>query len=379
MFEKLKSKLPSGLKFSWTAILVVGVVLVLVFELLTGGGGCIEVHPGQVAVKYNNFSGDKEIIREQGVKWFTPGLTAVHILSSKPQILVMGESRQQKKRKGFFESGTVNKVDALTVRANDGSNLYFDGLEVHYQLNRDEPDKVIETSGAADGYKQQVVVSHVREILRDEFGKFSFLEIADPTSYGTATTDARVRLNERLTPYGVTITQIITPKPKFDDRVEKAIEDRQNSEQEVEVQVEKRNKLTQEKALKIQSVEQSKNVEYQSLAGDLEARKKASSNKLLEVKREADKYFIDREAAGGAYREEKITRAKANEIAYRKEAQALVAKIRSVGDLGPDVLNSVIAEKVMPQLKNVTATPLIMPASPIDIRYLDGRRSRGGE
>jgi membrane protease subunit HflC len=349
VFDKVKEKLPKGLKFSWTAILVVGVILVLVFELLTGGGGCVEVHPGEVAVKYNNFSGDKEIVSQQGVKWFTPGLTAVHILSSKPQILVMGESKQQKKRKGFFESGTVNKVD-------------------------------IETSGSSDGYKQQVVVSHVREILRDEFGKFSFLEIADPTSYGTATTDARVRLNERLVPYGVTITQIITPKPKFDARVEKAIEDRQNSEQEVEVQVEKRNKLTQEKALKIQSVEQSKNVEFQSLVADLEARKKASSNKLLEVKREADKYFIDRQAAGAAYRDEKVTRAKANEVAYRKEAQALVAKIRSVGDMGPDVLNSVIAEKVIPQLKNVSATPLIMPSSPIDIRYLDGRRrSSGGD
>jgi len=163
----------------------------------------------------------------------------------------------------------------------------------------------------------------VREILRDEFGRFSFLEIANPTNYGIATAEAKRRLNDALAPYGISVTQIVTPKPQFDERVEKAIEERQNAEQEVEVQVEKRNKLEQEKQLKIQSVEQSKNAQYQTLVAELEAAQKAADNKLISVKRDADKYHIDRDATGTAYRDEKVTRAKANEEAYRKEAQAL--------------------------------------------------------
>lgn len=364
--------------------LVAITLLILGGEVFRGNAGCIEIKPGEVAVFYNNtgigvFGPPVRAEREQGVKTFVPGLQSVIVLEAKPQVLVMGTEPKGAKRGLFADEQAVDVVEPLTVRANDGSNVYFDGLEVHYQIKREEPAKVIDTSGPGDGYKAHVVRTHVREVLRDEFGAYSFLEVANPASYGTATTEAKRVLNERLEPYGVFITQIVTPKPKFDPRVEKAIEDRQNAEQEVAVQEEKRNKLKQESALKVQEVEQQKNAEYQGLVAELEAQKKAADNSLIQVKREADKYFIDRVAEAQAYRDEKVTRAKANEEAYRKEAEALVAKITAVGAQGPDVLNSVIAEKVFPQLKNVSATPLVKPASPIDIRYLNPPRAAGGE
>jgi regulator of protease activity HflC (stomatin/prohibitin superfamily) len=380
---KARIKRAQGSRPSWTLLLVAVTSLILVFEFVTGGAGCTEIQPGEVAVIYNNtglgiFGDRTRAVREQGALGYIPGIQSVVVLEAKPQILVMGEGGHAEDKRSLYSEGSVNMVDQLTVRASDGSNLYFDGLEVHYQINRDEPDRVILTSGPADGFKKNVVVTHVREILRDEFGRFSFLEIANPTNYGIATTEAKRRLNEQLEPYGITVTQIITPKPQFDDRVEKAIEERQNAEQEVEVQVEKRNKLEQEKQLKIQSVEQTKNAQYQTLVAELEASQKAADNKLISVKRDADKYFIDREATGGAYRDEKVTRAKANEEAYRKDAQALVAKINAVGNQGPDVLNAAIAQHVFPQLKNVSGTPLSRPSSPIDIRYSNIPAAQGG-
>ena len=66
-----------------------------------------------------------------------------------------------------------------------------------------------------------------------------------------------------------------------------------------------------------------------------------------------------------------MTRAKANEVAYQKEAEALAAKIRAIGEQGAAVLDRVIAEQVFPQLERVSATPIAEPSSPIDIRYLD--------
>ncbi|MCA9543693.1 MAG: hypothetical protein KC613_04865 [Myxococcales bacterium] len=208
-------------------------------------------------------------------------------------------------------------------------------------------------------------------MLRDEFGRHSFLEIADPRTYGQATSRAKEALNDRLKPLGLEVTNIPPPKPKFDQRVETAIEERQNAEQEVEVQEEKRNKLKQESGRRVQQVEQEKNAEYQQLLGELEARKQQASNGLIAAKRGADKYFIEREAAGIAYRDEKVTRAKANEVAYRQQAKAMVAKIRAVGEQGPDVLNREIAEHVFPQLENISASPYVMPATPMDIRYLE--------
>lgn len=361
-------------------VLVIVVVLIVLGELLLGTGGFVEIEPGEVAVIYNNtglsvFGEEKRTITDQGALTFIPGLQTVIKLERKPQVFVMSDGALQdalgRSRGSIMASEPVNVGPSLTVRANDGSNFFFDRLEIHYQLIPAEAAKVIDASGSGEGYKQHLITTHAREILRDEFGRYTFLEVADPSKYGAATTDAKNRLNERLLDYGIEVTQIVTPKPKFEARVEKAIEERQNAEQEVEVQEEKRRKLDQEKGLKIQSIAQAKNAEYQSLVAELESKKKAAENELLRVKREANKYGIDREAEGNAYRAEKVLRAKANEVAYRKEAEGLVAKITAVGAAGPDVLNRVIAEKVFPQLKNVSGTPLIQPSTPIDIRHID--------
>ena len=150
----------------------------------------------------------------------------------------------------------------------------------------------------------------------------------------------------------------------------------ENAEQEVEVQVERRLKLTQEMGRKVQQVEQAKNEEYQQLLAELEAQRQQAANKLIATTREADLYFIRRQAEGKALRDEQVTRAKANEVAYRQEAEALTAKIKAVGDQGPDVLNRVIAEEVFPQLEKVRATPFSRAHTPMDMRMLQGGLSQ---
>ena len=360
-------------------------VLIVLFETLSGDGGCVEVNPGEVAVKYNNtslglFGDEASTVVEQGVLTFLPGLQSVEKLERRPQILVMADEEKLAQSRKKLSLGryslssdveVTQRVKGLTVRAKDGSNFYFDIVEVHYQVNAPQGAKVIKTLGPRSSYKENLLATYARGVLRDEFGEYTFMEIADPTTYGTATTDSRNRLNEFLEPFGIEVIQIVAPKPTFDNRVEVAIEERQNAEQEIEVQAEKRRKLEQESGLKVQAVAQEKNAEYQALKAELEAQQKAAENKLISTRRGADKYYIEREAAGNAYRDEKVTRAKANEIAYRKAAEGLVAKITAVGAQGPAVLNSVIAKEVFPQLKNIKATPYLKPASRLDIRHLE--------
>ncbi len=353
-----------------TTVLILITLTIMTKEFFFGNGGFLEVRPGEAAVLYNNtglkFLGESEEIIGQGAKTFLPGLQHIEVLERRPQLFVMADETGRGKGKDHGKDYQVTKK--LTVRANDGSNFYFDRLEIYYQIIPSAAGTVIRTLGPANSFKKHVIAANAREILRDEFGRYDFLEVANPATFTAATSEAKKRLNERLLAYGIEITQIVTPKPKFDSRVEKATEDRQNAEQEVEVQDEKRRKLEQEKGLKIQSIEQTKNAEYQSLLAELESKKKEADNNLKAVKREADKYYTERLAAGEAYKTAKETKAKANEVAYRKEAEGLVAKITSVGASGPDVLNKVIAEKVFPQLKNVKATPLIKMSTPLEIR-----------
>ena len=341
-------------------------VLIVVRGLLTGGFGLIEIEPGESAVVYNTtglgiFGDAQRVIREQGTFSFIPFLQRVERLDIRPQVLIM---------EGDHDTDD-NHVKRLSVRASDGSLLWFDKLEIHYQVAPALSDKVIHHHGLGDGYKREALAVHSREVLRNEFGRYTFLKVADPSTYGVAVAQAKDVLNQRLEPYGLVVTQLLTPKPRFRPEVEKAIEDRQNSEQEVEVQQVKRQRLLQQKERSIRDVRQTKNGEEKALLAQLEGAKKEAENKAVATRREADKYAIDTVARCEADSEAMTTRALANEEAYRKDAEALAAKIEAVGSRGADVLNLEIAEHVFPQLAKVSAVPYSQPSAPIDIRHTD--------
>ena len=351
----------------FTKIILPGLAIFLVVTMLfSGRSGCIEIKPGQVAVVYNTmdiamFGEDHEVVTSQGTLTYVPFFERVEILEIEPQVLVM---------EGKGNPKNHNRVNRLTVRANDGSNFYFERMEIHYQIQPGRADIVISSNGRGDGYKKKALAAHSREILRNEFGRYSFLEVVKPSTYGKATALAKKALNERLNPLGIMVTQIITPKPRFQPKVEHAIEERQTAEQEVQVQEEKRKRLQAQSRRKVQDVEQEKNAEYQGLVARLAGDLVAAQNRAIATKRVADKYSIDTRAECGAYRDQKVKLAKANEVAFRKQAEGLAAKIKAVGAQGADVLNIEIAKHIFPQLKRLSASPYTTPATPIDLRYL---------
>lgn len=365
LLDKLKA---GGLGGARKLILPLIAVLIILKGLLTGGFGLVEIEPGEAAVVYNTtglgiFGDGERVIREQGTFTFIPFVQRVTKLDIRPQVLLM---------EGDEDLGG-NHVRRLSVRAIDGSKLWFDRLEIHYQAIASSSDKVIRHHGQGDAYKAHALAVHSREVLRNEFGRYSFLEVADPSTYGPATAQAKTTLNERLEPYGIRVTQIITPKPRFQELVEHAIENRQTAEQEVEVQREKRQRLLKQKDRKVQDVRQAKNGEEKGLLASLEGAKKEAENAAVATRREADKYFIDTTASCLAERDAMVTRAAANEMAYRKNAEGLAAKINAVGSRGADVLNLEIAQHVFPQLGKLKAVPYARAAQPVDIRYVEGK------
>ncbi len=362
ILEKLKAF--GGLR----KVLLPSAALVIVARgLFTGGFGLVEIEPGEAAVVYNTtglalFGDAERVIREQGTFTFIPFVQRVTKLDIRPQVLLMeGDSDNE-----------INHVRRLSVRATDGSRLWFDRLEIHYQAIATSADKVIRHHGQGDAYKVHALAVHSREVLRNEFGSYTALEVADPSTYGPATVQAKQTLNERLEPYGIRVSQIVTPKPRFQEAVEQAIEARQNAEQEVEVQREKRERLLKQRDRKVQDVKQAKNGEEKSLLATLEGQKKEAENAAVASRREADKYSIQTMASCEAERDATLRRAAANEVAYRKNAEALAAKIDAVGSRGADVLNLEIAEHVFPQLGGLKAVPYAKAPSPMDIRYIGG-------
>jgi regulator of protease activity HflC (stomatin/prohibitin superfamily) len=348
-------------------ILPVGMVISIIILVVNS---FVEVEPGQVGVVVNNtgltlFGDDCRVIKDQGTHSVMPVFQRVEKLDIAAQKLVL---------EGSAEVGpdAVNMARRLDVRAKDGSSFWFDRIEVHYQVIPDSGCIVLAMYGRDNHYQKNAVPADVRAVLRDEFGRYTFEEAADPSKYTAATTAAKTELNKRLNPYGIQITQIITGKPRFRPEVEKAIEDRQTAIQEVEVQTEKRTRLTAQKDRQVQDVRQTKNAELEQLQANLAGSRKEADNKATETKREADTYFITTTSQCESERDAAKTKALANEEAFRQKAEGLKAKIDAVGAQGPDVLNVEIALHVIPQLVKLKASPFSRNPTPttLDVRQI---------
>jgi regulator of protease activity HflC (stomatin/prohibitin superfamily) len=343
------------------AILPVAAALTLVIGLVSGGFGAVEVQPGEAAVVYSTLTGGERVVTDQGTLTFLPFFQRVVRVIVEPQVLTMDLDDENQ--------ANPNRDVKLTVRAKDGSEFWFDELEIHFQLVPSMVNIVLAKHGEGDGYKEAVRV-HAREVLRNEFGRYTFLEVADPSSYQTATAQATQKLNERLNSTGIQVTLIKTPRPRFDASVETAINDRQTAQQEVRVQERERDRLVKQRDRLVQNVRQTKNAEFQSDKARLEAEFKSAQAQLIEAKTAADTYAIQRRAAADAEKSEKLAQAEGIRVGATERAKGLRAEIEAVGAAGPGMLDRVIAEHVMPQIANIEAVPYARASQPLDIRHI---------
>ena len=165
-------------------------------------------------------------------------------------------------------------------------------ISLQYQLIPSEAARVLQDSGPGEAFKRNWVRAFARSVLRDEFGRYSSEDIADPSNYTTATNQSKNRLNEYLKTHGIEILQIITPKPSFDIKVENAIEDRKNANQEVERLRIEQAKLINELERKLAETERTKASEYEQALGKLEADKINAEKDRVQIEKSADAYKI---------------------------------------------------------------------------------------
>ncbi|MCH2102173.1 MAG: hypothetical protein MK209_09650, partial [Planctomycetes bacterium] len=183
-------KLPRGL------LVIAGSLAVLIVlalsALVSGRAGIVEVSDREVAVIVNYITGTQEVVNRPGYKIFIPFAEQAFKFDKSPQEFKMSGDRDI----------DDNHVRKLTVRANDGSNFWFEELTIQYQLLPSEANVVLNDSGTGASFKQNWVRTFARSILRDEFGKYSAEAVADPSGYTTATQEARARLNAALQLHG---------------------------------------------------------------------------------------------------------------------------------------------------------------------------------
>lgn len=317
-----------------------GVILVLflVFvagAFISGKGGIIEVKDTEVAVIVNYVSGESEIVNRPGYKIFVPFLAQAFVFDKSPNSFIMEGDRDI----------DANHVRKLTVRANDGSSFWFESLEIQYQIIPGSAQIVLHDSGPGENFKQNWVKAFARSVLRDEFGRWSTEEIADAQNLSEPKSDAKDRLNTMLEPHGIFIMQIITPKPKFETRYERAIEERKEAGQLVETLKEKENKLVEERIKRLANVERDKATEYELLLGTMENDRISEEKTAVKVTKTADAYRIEKIGAGKAAEGRLIQEARGLELQARKEAEGLTAKVEALAARGEILVREELARK----------------------------------
>ncbi len=311
-------------------------VLFLVALAGVGFDGVVEVKDHQVAVIVNYVTGSKEVDPIPGNKIYIPFVEEIFTLDKSPNKFVM---------EGKDDLST-DHVRELTVRARDGSNFWFDTIEIQYQLAPSKAMTVIQDSGTGDAFKKFWLMSFARSILRDEFGKFDPEEISNPINYSIASLKAQERLNSALAEHGIEVRQITIPKPKFADEYERAIEDRKLADQEVDRLKAQALQLEKEKAKRLAQVESTKGQEFVALKGTLAAGKTQAEADKIKLQREADAYKIQREGEGEAERLAKLEEARGMTEKNQKEAQGLAAKAEALAKQGKIVVVEALAQKL---------------------------------
>jgi membrane protease subunit HflC len=301
-----------------------------------GFDGVAEVKDNQVAVVVNYVTGDMEVHDVPGNRIYIPFVEEVFTFDKSPNKFVM---------EGTADVST-DHVRELTVRARDGSNFWFDTIEIQYQLIANQAAVVLQDSGVGDAFKKLWMMSYTRSVLRDEFGRFDAEEISNPANYSSASLKAQDRLNGALRPHGIEVRQITIPKPKFAPEYEKAIQDRKLADQEVERLKAQALQLEKEKAKRLAEIDSDLGQQFAALKGQLAAQKTQAEADRIKLEREADAFKIERAAAGEAERLAAIEEARGMTEKYQKEAQGLKAKAEALASQGRIVVVEALAEKL---------------------------------
>ena len=344
--------------FGGLAALVIGFA---VFMAMMGKLGVVSVSAEEVAVKMNYVTGNRAVIATPGYQIYIPFIEEVFKLDRTPQKFDMKGDR----------AISHNHVPFLTVRAKDGSNFSFDELEIQYAIIPGDAGETLDDSGPDDGFKREWIRAFARSVLRDEFGKYSAVEVADPTSYQAARIASEDRLRVMLAEHGVEIIQVICPKPRFDSDYEQAIEDRKVADQEVEKLREEESRLLNERERVLAAAKKEKEIEWQSLQGTLTKALLNAEQSQIELEKAADAYAVAKGFEAKAENAQLVQQSVGMTAKYTKEAEGILARAEALEKRG-DV---VVREALIAKLTSIdfTLVPYNRDPAPKRLEHVDSR------
>jgi regulator of protease activity HflC (stomatin/prohibitin superfamily) len=203
---------------------VVGVVLFLVFQLISRG--VIVVQPTQVAVVFRTLSGDlADEPRDAGTHIVYPVFEEAILYPINVQEYTMS---------GTPTEGAQQGDDAVRARTEDGQEVLMD-ITVLYRVDPAQVNTLhrlwFDNQTRQPNYEREFVRPTVRALVRDVASRFTAREI-----YGETRTDMRDQMEqvvaERFQEEGLILNDLLLRDVTFSDQFRNAIEQAQVAEQQ---------------------------------------------------------------------------------------------------------------------------------------------------
>ena len=270
-------------------------MIVLAAVVLLMGIGCVQVNTDEVGVKtvYLSVTGDtgvEEAAYGTGYHLYVPPVTGFCILKKSEQKLEMTRKTKE---------GSRPDADDLKLKSTDGNNVWID-ITLSWHVIPEQAWQVVNQVGESiPEIEEQAVRPISRGILRDTLGRLSAEAFYDAAVREQQVAVALDLLNDALKPLGLAVTDVMINDYRFEDRYQKAIEDRKLYDQ--------------------------KSREYQSL---IKAAEEDAKRKVFDARAEANRFI---ETANGELEQAKLE-GDALLYAATQEAEAVLAGKQAESD-----------------------------------------------
>ncbi len=196
---------------------VVGVIVGVLFSVISQG--VIIVQPQEVAVVFDQISGDLLEPRGPGVHIVIPVIQDVTIYSVAQQEYTMS---------GAAREGAIQGDDAVTARTADGQEVRIDATII-YSI---DPERVnIVHQRWQNRYQNELVRPTLRGIIRDEVARYNVEEV-----YSTQREALRQGIeqivSERFAEEGLQVTDFLIRDIQFSEEYARSVEEKQVAEQD---------------------------------------------------------------------------------------------------------------------------------------------------
>lgn len=201
---------------------IVGIIAGLIFLIL--GAGLLEVGPTQVAVVFNQLTGELGTPRGPGISIIIPGVQQATLYPTGQQEYTMAGSAEQGARGGN---------DAVEARSVDGQRVLMD-VTILFRIDPTKVNQIhLDWSTSPGGYGESLIRPQTRSVVRDVVSGFQAEQI-----YGAGRdamqTQIEDELRSRIEARGFILNDVLVRNITFSDEFANAIEDKQIAEQNLE-------------------------------------------------------------------------------------------------------------------------------------------------